>query len=162
MILTETQNSDSDEAVIIIIPNRNLSWRQSKWLFLFFAFFCALVAVCFWSIGAWLVAPFAGLEILLIGIAIYCQSCFAHSRQTISIDNNHLRVSSSLSNQSEKCFHKAWLKVIQNHDPRGWYPSRLLIGAHGEYIEVGKTLIEEEREVLARNLRSITEGTLPV
>ena len=158
MILRDTQNSDSDEAVLIITANRNMTWRQSKWLFLILALSTSVVAIYFYSLGAWLVLPFAGLEILVIGIAIYCQSCCAHTRQIIRIDNTHVTVRDNRSNQVEKCFHKAWLKVIQNHDPRGWYPSRLLIGSHGVYIEIGKHLVEEEREVLAHNLRSAIEG----
>ncbi|MCG7946317.1 MAG: DUF2244 domain-containing protein [Candidatus Thiodiazotropha taylori] len=158
MILRDSQNSDSDEAVLIINPNRNLTWQQSKWLFFFFAFCCSAVAAYFYSIGAWLVLPFAGLEILLIGIAIYCQSCCAHSKQIIRIDSKHVRVINSGRVESEKCFHKSWLKIIRNRDPSGWYPSRLLIGSHGQFVEVGKDLIEEERETLAHNLKSAIEG----
>jgi uncharacterized membrane protein len=92
MILRDSQNSDSDEAVLIINPNRNLTWQQSKRLFLFFAFCCSAVAVYFYSIGAWLVLPFVGLEILLIGLAIYCQSCCAHHQQIIKIESDRVRV----------------------------------------------------------------------
>ncbi|MCM8857055.1 MAG: DUF2244 domain-containing protein [Candidatus Thiodiazotropha sp.] len=158
MVLRANQNSDADEAVLIIQPNRNLTWNQSKWLFLFFAFSIGLVGSYFYSLGAWLVLPFAGLEIVIVGIAIYCQSCCAHSQQVISIDGTHVRIRDNQNAQAEKCFHKAWLKIIQNQDPKGWYPSRLLIGSHGEYIEIGKNLVEEEREMLANNLRSAIEG----
>ncbi|MES9861037.1 MAG: DUF2244 domain-containing protein [Candidatus Thiodiazotropha sp. LLP2] len=158
MILTDTQKRDSDESILILTPNKNLTWSQSKWLFLLLATPCLFVALYFYSIGAWLVLPFAGLEILVIGIGIYCQSCCAHTRQTIRIDCNQVRVSNNRQHGSEKCFHKAWMKVIQNHDPRGWYPSRLLIGSHGEYIEIGKYLVEEERELLAHNLKNKIEG----
>jgi uncharacterized membrane protein len=158
MILRDSQNSDSDEAVLIINPNRNLTWQQSKWLFLLFAFCCSAVAAYFYSLGAWLVLPLTGLEILVIGIAIYYQSCWAHSQQVIRIGSNQIRVINHGRSRSEKCFHKAWLKIIRNRDPRGWYPSRLLIGSHGQFIEVGKYLIEEERETLAHKLKSAIEG----
>ena len=32
-------------------------------------------------------------------------------------------------------------------DPRGWYPSRLLIGSHGRYCEIAKSLVEAERDL---------------
>jgi uncharacterized membrane protein len=158
MVLRADQAFDSDESVLVIQPNRNLTWNQSKWLFLFLSACIGLVSLYFISLGAWLVLPFTGLEILIVGIAIYCQSCCAHRLEIIHIDATHVRISDNRNLRAEKCFHKAWLKIIQNHDPKGWYPSRLLIGSHGEYIEIGKNLLEEDREMLATNLRNAIEG----
>ncbi|MET0071733.1 MAG: DUF2244 domain-containing protein [Candidatus Thiodiazotropha sp.] len=158
MVLRAPQTSDSDEAVLVVQPNRNLTWNQSKWLFLVLASCISLVGLYFLSLGAWLVIPFTGLEILIVGIAIYCQSCCAHTREFIHIDATHVRVSDNRGQRGEKCFHKAWLKIVQNQDPKGWYPSRLLIGSHGEYIEIGKNLLEEEREMLANKLKNAIEG----
>lgn len=152
------ENSIIEDAVFVVQPNKNLNWNQSKWLFLFLASCIGLVALYFLSLGAWLILPFAGLEILIVGAAIYCQSCCAHSKEIIHIDATHVRVSDNRNHRADKCFHKAWLKIIQHRDPEGWYPSRLLIGSHGEYIEVGKNLLEEEREILANNIRNAIEG----
>lgn len=158
MVFRAPQNRDSDEAVLVVQPNRSLSWNQSKGLFLFLLVCIGLVGLYFLSLGAWLVLPFAGLEVLIVGVAIYCQSSCAHKKEIIHIDATHVRVSDERNRQAERCFHKAWLKIIQRHDPKGWYPSRLLIGSHGEFIEVGKNLLEEEREMLATNLRNAIEG----
>ncbi|MEW8507942.1 MAG: DUF2244 domain-containing protein [Candidatus Thiodiazotropha sp.] len=158
MVLGAPQQREGEEAVLVVRPNRNLTWNQSKWLFLLLAFCISLVGLYFLSLGAWLVIPFTGLEILIVGIAIYCQSCCAHRQELIHIDATHVRVCDSRNTVGEKCFHKAWLKIIQNHDPKGWYPSRLLIGSHGEYVEIGKNLLEEEREMLANKLKNAIEG----
>ncbi|MES9945950.1 DUF2244 domain-containing protein [Candidatus Thiodiazotropha sp. CDECU1] len=158
MVFRAPRTSNDDEAVLVVQPNRNLTWSQSKWLFLFFAACIGLVSLYFLSLGAWLVLPFTGLEIIIVGIAIYCQSCCAHTQEIIHIDATHVRVSDNRRPKAERCFHKAWLKIIQNHDPKGWYPSRLMIGSHGEFIEIGKNLLEEEREMLANNLRNAIEG----
>ncbi|MES9990453.1 MAG: DUF2244 domain-containing protein [Candidatus Thiodiazotropha sp.] len=158
MVLRAPQTRHSEAAVLVVRPNRNLTWNQSKWLFLLLAVCISLVGLYFLSLGAWLVIPFTGLEILIVGIAIYCQSCCAHRDEIIHIDTTHVKVSDSRNQRQEKCFRKAWIKVIQNHDPKGWYPSRLLIGAHGQYIEIGKNLLEEEREMLANKLKNAIEG----
>ncbi|MEW8395706.1 MAG: DUF2244 domain-containing protein, partial [Candidatus Thiodiazotropha sp.] len=75
MVLRAPQTSDSDEAVLVVQPNRNLTWNQSKWLFLLLAFCISLVGLYFLSLGAWLVIPFPGLQTLIVGVAVYCQSC---------------------------------------------------------------------------------------
>jgi uncharacterized membrane protein len=154
MILKAPHNCDTDAAVLVVQPNRNLSWNQSKWLFLFLAFCIGLIGLYFLSIGAWLLIPFTGVEILIVGIAIYCQSLCAHSHEIIHIDATHVRVIDHRNKPATRCFHKTWLQIIQNRDPKGWYPSRLFIGSHGEYVEIGKNLLEEEREILANNLRN--------
>ncbi len=160
MVRSDVQiGSSSTHTVLILEPNRNLSWPQSRWLILFFGACIALVSGYFASLGAWLVLPFAGLEILVIGSAIYLQSCCAHRRQTIHIDRQRIVVRDTTPlRRLAKSFPNAWLQIVQTRDPRGWYPSRLLIGAHGEFVEIGKHLLEEERDQLARQLHGAIKG----
>ncbi|MCU7845998.1 MAG: DUF2244 domain-containing protein [Candidatus Thiodiazotropha sp. (ex Monitilora ramsayi)] len=159
MVRSDVQiGSRSTQTVFIVEQNRNLSWRQSKWLFLFLAACIATVSLYFASLGAWLVLPFTGLEILLVGGAIYAQSCCAHRKQIIRVDQTQVEIDEPPHRNALKSFPKAWSKVIQIRDSRGWYPSRLLIGSHGEFVEIGKYLIDDEREQLAHQLRCAIEG----
>ncbi len=159
MVRSDVQiGSRSTQTVFTIEPNRNLSWQQSKWLFFFLAGSVVLVSIYFASLGAWLVLPFTGLEILIIGGAIYAQSCCAHRRETIRVAQSQIEISGGRSRDTTRCFPRAWLRVIQSHDQAGWYPSRLLIGSHGKYVEIGKNLVEEEREQLANQLRCAIKG----
>ncbi|MET0090479.1 MAG: DUF2244 domain-containing protein [Candidatus Thiodiazotropha sp.] len=159
MVRSDVQiGSSSTHTVLILEPNRNLSWQQSRWLILFFGACIALVSGYFASLGAWLVLPFAGLEILVIGGAIYHQSCYAHRRQTIRIDRQRIEIFDKPLQRLPKSFPRAWSQIVQTRDPRGWYPSRLLIGAHGEFVEIGKHLLEEEREQLALQLHGVIKG----
>jgi len=135
-----------------------MSWQQSKRLFLFLSGCIALISLYFANLGAWLVLPFTGLEILIIGSAIYAQSCSAHRSQVIRVDRTQIEISDSRIPGSLKSFPKAWSRVLQTRDQKGWYPSRLLIGYRDEFVEIGKNLIEDERELLANQLRCVIEG----
>jgi uncharacterized membrane protein len=145
--------SRSTQTVYTIEPNRSLSWQQSKWLFVFLSGSLLLVSLYFASLGAWLVLPFTGLEILLVGLAIYFQSCCAHRKQYVRIDQSQVEIGDSRHPAPLVSFPKAWSQIVQIRDRNGWYPSRLLVGSHGEFVEVGKDLLEDERESLARQLR---------
>lgn len=147
-----------DAAVLVIQPNRNLSWQKTKLVFLFLALCLIAVACYFTSLGAWLVIPFTGLELLLIGVGLYLQCCHAHQQQIIQIDDSTISVSNGGKGAQQTCFPKAWSKIVQTHDPKGWYPSRLFIGAQGQFIEIGKFLIDSERDTLADNLRCAIQG----
>jgi uncharacterized membrane protein len=152
-MLQEDGQRSGDDAVWLIQPNRNLSWQKTKLAFLLLGFCIAAVAIYFASLGAWLVVPFAGLELLLLGIALYLQCCHAHQQQVIKIDADTVSICDGRREKVEASYPRAWSRVVQTRDPRGWYPSRLFIGAHGRFIEIGSYLIESERDLLADNLR---------
>lgn len=157
MLLANAESSCSD-AVLVVKPNKNLSWNQTKLVFLFLALCLTAIACYFLSLGAWLVVPFAGLELLVIGLGLYLQCRHAHQQQVIQIGVNNISISDGRKRAQQARFPRAWLKIVQTRDPHGWYPSRLFIGSHGKFIEIGKYLIESERNKLANNLRCAIQG----
>jgi uncharacterized membrane protein len=91
-------------------------------------------------------------------LSIYLRYCALQFSNAIRIDADNVSVVDAREDGPQLCFPWAWLKIVHTGDPEGWYPSRLFIGSHGKYIEIGKYLIESERETLANNLRCTIEG----
>lgn len=85
----------------------------------------------------------------------YCALQFSN---VIRIDADNVSVADAKEGASQACFPRAWSKIVHIRDPGEWYPSRLFIGSHGKYIEIGKYLIESERKMLANNLRCTIQG----
>jgi hypothetical protein len=50
-------------------------------------------------------------------------------------------------------FPRHWTRATLSRDPRGWYPSRLVLRCHGRRCEVATRLVETEREALAAELQ---------
>ncbi len=94
MLLANT-HSNGHELELLIQPNRNLSWNETRLVFLFLGLCIAVVAVYFVILGAWLVLPFAGLELLVIGAGLYFQSCHAHRQQVIRVDADSISISNA-------------------------------------------------------------------
>ena len=139
----------------VISPNRSLSWRGNC---LFIALVSAVlftIALGFALVGLWMVAPFAGLELLAVVAAFH----FLRHRGavteivevsdpfvTVSVARERLERSSRLPrNQS---------RVILNPPPVRGHPSRLFISSRDLGIELGRCLGEEERRSLAAALRA--------
>jgi uncharacterized membrane protein len=158
MVLEDAESNQQD-TVLVIQPNRNLTWRKTKLLFLFLALCLSAVAWYFMSLGAWLVVPFTGLELFVIGVGLYLHCCYSHQQQVIQVDSDQVLVYQGQSDSPPVRFPKAWSKIVHTRDPKGWYPSRLFIGSHGKFIEIGKYLIESERDTLADNLRCAIQST---
>ncbi|MCB1760389.1 MAG: DUF2244 domain-containing protein [Gammaproteobacteria bacterium] len=156
MAISESQNGDGG-TVYLIQPNRSLTPCQ---LGLACALICvALVAVAiYFSLqGAWLIAPFAGLEIALVVTAICYQCRWSGQKQRIHVGEREVRMDSTHRDAGAIKFPKGWLRIELLEPVHDWHPRRLLIGAHGRYLEVGAFLEESERERLACSLRSVVQ-----
>jgi uncharacterized membrane protein len=104
--------------------------------------------------GAWLIMPFAGLEMLVLGGALYAVARRGCSWQTISIKGDSVDIAEGCSNTGrQQTFRRAWAQVdIQPARIKG-HPARLVIRSHGRTVEIGSYLNEAEKERLARELR---------
>lgn len=82
--------------MIVLTPNRSASWSQTKILLWILCPFVLLVALA-WSLsGAWLILPFAGLEVGLLSYLMYRVSQQSYRREVITITANDIRVQQGL------------------------------------------------------------------
>jgi len=149
------QEQDRTAYRFVVRPNCALSWRTTKYLIWFFAACFAAVGAGFASLGAWLVLPFAGLELIVLVMGFYLSALAGHTREVIEIEGPLLRVLRGRRRLEEVArFPANWTRVRLHRDPRGWYPSRLVLRCHGHWLEIAGKIVEEEREELALALES--------
>ncbi len=112
------------------------------------------IAIAFAMQGAWLILPFAGLEMLALGIALYVVARRAASWQEIAIESDEIRVvDHSVKKVKKLSFQRAWVRVLLEEAAITGHPSRLLLGSHGQHVEIGHCLNEEEKRHLVVLLR---------
>ena len=117
--------------------------------------FALIVGVGFLLAGAWLVLPFAGLELAVVGAVLYRVARHHDDHERIVVDRDWLTiVRRRRGHERHDQFQRYWAKVSLERR-RGWYPSRLLVGSHGRWVEIGADVSEEERRVLAVRMRKI-------
>ena len=137
----------------VLRPNCSFSWRQNL---VVFAWLCAAtlaVAVPLVAMGFWPILPFAGLELLAVGIGLYRAICRCHECEVICVAADSIRIERGRRGPQHRwVLGRAWAQVVLKGCPRQWYPSRLLIRSHGRTVEIGRFLVEEERKKLARDL----------
>ena len=113
-----------------------------------------LTAMRFVLLGAWVVLPFALLEIGLLAAGFWLYERASRYRETVKISSSSFEI----SQESVRChktwsFNPHWVKVTLRPDPNNWYPSRLFVRSHGEQVEIGACLTNQEREELSRVLK---------
>jgi uncharacterized membrane protein len=110
--------------------------------------------------GAWWVLPFSGLEWLAVGSAFTVLYRHRDDREAIVLTATRVRVTRFCAGDWTCAeFIRAWARVNLERDRSGHYPSRLLIGSHGRFVEVGAGLRERWRERVARVLEAALRAT---
>ena len=148
-----------DEQCFVIQPNRSLGERGAWLLVILMTLVLGLIAAGFALMGLWLVAPFAGLELLvLLGVFWTLQR---RTARTEIVDVTALAVIVTVARRQIE--QRTWLprtqsRVILNAPGRRGHASRLFITSRDLGIEVGACLGEEERTGLAGALRSAIHG----
>lgn len=120
--------------------------------------FSLVVAVGFSIAGAWLVLPFAGLELLALGFAFYYVHLHATDFEKITIEGDVVSVTQKNYRQlNHHEFNRYWAKLKFSTKPNGDHV--LALRSHGKELEVGKRFLNNEQRValadqLKRRLRS--------
>ena len=149
------QYKEGDFKEFIIKPNSSLSWRGNK--IFFFMLFCLsfFIAISFAIAGMWMILPFTGLEMILLGSAL--TYCYIKNSQCeiVKIDENKVSVA-LIKMRSKKVFNcdKYWAKFVLDKPRVNGYPHKLLLRSAGREMEIGALLTDAERIKLAKMLRS--------
>ena len=128
-------------------------------------FFLATCGVCFGIAalltlrGYWPVLAFAGLEMLLLGWALYDSLQRRHRIETIIVTENSVDIEARESGGvSRTVFPRHWAQVRLRGDVSPLAPGRLLIESGGKRREIGSFLTGQERQRLAARLAPLIGG----
>lgn len=135
------------------VLTRNCSIRPSQMLavYLGLSAVCLSIAIGFAAAGAVPVLAFAGLELLLVGVALLVYARHAADRECIALDGGALVLEHQTASRVERTeFSMAWVRV---EPPSGQCPLIRLTG-DGRTALAGRYLRPELRPRLAAELRA--------
>ncbi len=140
---------------IIARPNNSLSLDGGIKLLAAMAVVTLLIALGFARLGAWMVLPFAGLELAAFAYAFYYVYLHASDYESIAIEEDKVIVEKkSYKKSSITVFQRYWAQANVRAVVNSQGKSGLFIGSHGKEIEFGRHLIDDEQRVaLARELK---------
>ena len=138
----------------ILSPNCSISWRD---LIIFYCLTCAVIisiGVIFTLQGMWLILPFSGLEMIVLGAALYMTSRKVHRREVITLNSERIRVEKGVQKVDQSWeFSTPGTRLIDEPPEHRHAPRRLVLGAYGKYVEVGDFLDNLEKDALAFRLK---------
>jgi len=145
--------SGSNGNILIAKPNNSLSPTGFVWLFVGVLTITSIITVGFVSAGAWLVLPFAGLEILVLAYVLMNAYLHYGDFESITLVNDDVVIEKCSYKSSKKyTFQRYWVRVTLRNTLDGTVA--IFIGSHGKEIEFGSRYInKEERESIAKQLK---------
>lgn len=136
-----------------LAPHRSLNKAQCRALLAAFAAACLALGLMFYTLGAWPVAGFFGLDAAALYIAFRASFRAARGYEDISLSFLELRVAkvSPAGRRREWRFHPAWVRV-EREDHAEFGLQRLALRQRGERLILAAFLGAEAKERFADQL----------
>ena len=131
--------------------NCSLSPRQLWQWYFSLCVITLSVATGFMLAGYWIVLPFAGVELMLVGTAFLIYGRHATDYEMIELQADQLKlVKAEGSKLTEVKWVTQWAKLSYN----GQYKAPLMFSHRGEQVKIGKFIAEKDKSALHRELKA--------
>ncbi len=108
------------------------------------------VGLFFWSQGAPIVLGFAGLDLLVVGVAFLVYARHATDGELISLQGASLVVERETAGRLERTeFERQWVRI----EPAAGKHGLIAVSSRGRTVEVGRFVRPEMRQILAGEIR---------
>jgi uncharacterized membrane protein len=145
-----TGTDDAEAYTLIAKPNNSMTTAGRYLVFGFIFIVSSGISLAFAVIGAWLVLPFAGLEMLVLFLAFRYVDRQSGDYERLTLSGDRLLLECRAGGELKRSeFNRYWAQVVC--DAGG---SRLALRSHGHEVEFGQYLTEQERTQLARKLKA--------
>ncbi len=153
-------SSRSDTSLTIVArPNQSASWRANLYTLLALCVPSLGAAIAFAALGAWPILPFAGLEMLALGSALYYVNWKLQYRHVITLSEDSVRIDKGhyYPRQSWQLpRQRVGLTITPERHP--WESPELAVHDRTQQVSVGEFLNRDD----ARELITLLRGEIRV
>ena len=132
---------------LTLTPNKSSTVQQNLIFFGFLSVICMTFAIGFFVLGATMILPFAGLEILILFLVLKANRNWLNQSEKIELDKLYVKLKKG---KNDLIFDRFLSKFsIVDHKTK----KRIFITSDKENVEIGSFLNEEEIEELITLLK---------
>ena len=136
-----------DSVSVDLAPNKSSSINENLVFFGFLSLICLTFGIGFFFIGATMILPFAGLEVLALILILRINRKWLNQKQALHLDKLYVKIEKDDKKMIFDRFLSKFL-VEQNNSKKVLY-----LKSNNEKIEIGSFLNEEEKEELINLLK---------
>jgi len=150
--MVEAQKNNGGKR-LLITPNRSMSWQTNKKILLCMFLMNMVIALGWAAMGAWMVLPFAGLEILLVGIGMYYVSWKLSFKEVIIVEADSLILQKGVYfPKHEWRWQRSNSSLVKEISRYRMSAPSLYLKHLNEEVEIGNFLNRTEKKVLREHL----------
>ena len=140
--------------MIVAEPNRSATWETNKIVLILMCCLSGAIALGFTLLGAWPILPFAGLEMMALGSALYYVCWKLRYRHVITLSEDVVRIQKGHyypKKEWEIAADDAKLSIVPERHP--WDGPAITLYSKGEEISLGEFLNRDDTLELLSHLK---------
>lgn len=146
-------HSENSKHLIVLAPNKSMTWETNKKILLVMFTVSMIIGLSFMYVGAWMILPFAGLEIMLVGIGMYYVCWKLNFKQTIAIDAESLTLQKGVYfPKQEWQWQTSQTRLVKQASHYRMSAPTLFLKHLNQSVEIGEFLNRSEKKTLRENL----------
>jgi len=141
--------------IITLSPNQSASWKETKTIIIIMVVLVMVIAVGWTLSGAWVILPFAGLEVGLFAYFMYrvCKQGFA--QQIITISENFVLIESGIQRREvARTYNRDLLSFEVTETERDWHLPDIIVCLENYRLSIGEFLNQDDRMLLKDALKN--------
>jgi uncharacterized membrane protein len=149
--MVEQFPSDDKGAHYRLTPNQSMSWRGNVRIWLALLALSALIVTGFSLVGAWVILPFAGLELAALAAGFYYTSRQCQRQEVLVLGPDLIRLEKGMKRkEAEWEMPRQYTRVWQDEPRHPFTPSKLHLQFRDQEIPLGAFLnLDDTRALLA-------------
>ena len=154
--IQSTQSGASKRQQIILSPNKSMTWETNKKILMAMFAVAMIIGISFASIGAWMILPFAGIEVTIVGIGMYYVCWKLNFKQTITLEAESFIVQKGVYFPKQEWQWQASQTYLLKQPSRyRMSPPTLYLKHLNQKIEIGEFLNRSDKKELQKWLRDM-------
>ena len=151
-------NTEENTYRILLRPNQSTDWKTSIIFISIIAITCLAIGIGFAFAGATMILPFAGLEVIFVGVCVYLVMKKTYKQEVITLTQETLKIEKGEGKIDQVWeYFRMWAFVSVERPQHRWYPAHIVVTSKGERVPIGDFLNEDEKEELVSNLERIIQ-----
>ena len=154
--IQSTQSGASKRQQIILSPNKSMTWETNKKILMAMFAVAMIIGISFASIGAWMILPFAGIEVTIVGVGMYYVCWKLNFKQTITLEAESFTVQKGVYFPKQEWQWQASQTYLLKQPSRyRMSPPTLYLKHLNQRIEIGEFLNRTDKKELQEWLRDM-------
>lgn len=147
--------SDNAGARYRLTPNRSISWPALVRVWLGLALLTSIVVVGMSLAGAWLVIPFAGLELIAVGVGLWHTARQCCRQEVITFGEKRVLLEKGHQKPERRWnWARSSVYVLLDEKPHPWLREHVVICGNGQEVPVADFLNPRDSRRLVTLLES--------